>query len=555
MGVVNTSYFSMCANMSVSPEYLDSPPPKIEKVKDESSDEEDDLPPLPSSLGTPQKPMIDSLQTNQASCSVSYLTAPSHTLSPLSISPNKIVSLKKDKEENVKQSDLLDKLHSKIARISKRQEIDDKVTDLITRKGGIMSILRQAETDVSSTTDNELDDSHSNNSSDNVFIPYETEINLPPGLPFFVRPPDLKAEIGFPSIEDESMSISFQTIVNGLYNITNFAIGRQLVFLFGSKPCPKSVILWLLDVCCLSETLDVRHIAYTTLVQLTSRCESISSPITTKDITTLLSKLGAVEIRTVDKTVYFPSPQNRDLILNSVCYVCEIVSMIFNLFPSEHCDVLLVKELTLLLLRIALDPVVCWSKRCFDVVQCLKSVTDVISIEDWTALQDEIIVEYVHIVDNYQNRMHLVEMLSTSSPRLNTLQHRMAKQFLMNITNTLELNSTINAEFAICVVSHYLQKKTDNINYIELHCCMKMLSIVLKSPEMCWINADRKNAFVLHLSHLVTKIKDNIPGLALQRGPVKDFMIWMKLELQQEDDYSGGLKQMNMFDYCVNDSQ
>ena len=91
------------------------------------------------------------------------------------------------------------------------------------------------------------------------------------------------------------------------------------------------------------------------------------------------------------------------------------------------------------------------------------------------------------------------------------------------------------------------------MNFPELHSVMTVLELFIKPPDMKWPLRGNKQSFLNDLSRLGTKkIRDNV--LVPEVGPVKDLIIRMKLNLEQEEG-SDGLRQTNLFSFLMENSQ
>lgn len=533
----------------------------------DSSGEDSDLPPLPAYLCiTPKKECTEEkddytspLPTTPGSSLTPSLTAvnkssPASNLYSVSpVRPQENV-FRNDEKENRRDKQLLVLNRTRITSSKEQQRREERIIE-IEKAGGILAISKQTEENISKVKEDMEAQLDAKQESDRKLQLNEADIPKVPGVPFFTTPPKLcKSHIPFP----DNISTDNPLISKITSDIQNFSSVCQLLFAVSGRECPVFVILWLMENSCLSEDVLVRQISSTTLARIASISSSLSSPISLGDVVQLLSKLGAsfdkVSVAVANDLITSNSdrddrfsPQDSELLLNSVSNFCKSLFVILEHFGPDHSNPLLLKDLVLLLLNLVLDPLVCSSIVCDDVAICFHKIITNASVEDWPAIEKEVI-SHCSFIPHHRNHHFMVALMSSPLPRVSSLQHRLVRTFLSKVLPDVNGDELSDFTLATQVVCHYINTKDKD--YSELFSSMKMVAVFMQPPYIKW-NAPgcNKRDFIDLLSRLASGIKDNLPGLAVERGPVKDFVIGFKLELQNSS--YGEKKQMTIFDYAV----
>ena len=539
----------------------DSPLPKLGSTSYDSSDEDPDLPALPAYLSiTPNKGDPDANEGDDVTPPLSQtdsvysipVTSPQRIfdISPITVSHAPL--FQSGELENAVESKQLKKNLNRISKLKENQEREEKIEE-IEKSGGILAISKKMEENISEVKkEMSCPDQPLENPAEVEIC--DVDIPVVPGIPFFINSPEFfKSFLPFPDVDDID-----QPLLNGFKSggLRNFSCVQQLIILFNGKQCMKSVFLWLIENACLSDDITVRYVAYNALVRIASISSSLSSTISGAEIKALLSKLGASFFSILDaqSKEYVPlTCKMEELLLNSVANFCKSLSVIFEKFGSHHSDPVLVKDLVLLLCRVALDPAICSNIVCDDACVCLQHVVGNVNNDQWKLIEEQVILEFQHVA-HHQNCHFLVGLMSSSNPKLASLQCCLARSFLAKLCldNTMTAaDSLADHDFANLVVRHYID--CEDIVYGQLLSSMKMLAIFIQPPRMKWNAASHKREFISLLSLLANSIKDNLPGVVFERGPVKDFIIGLKLEL--EHDSRGEIKQMSIFDYMMEEDK
>ena len=501
----------------------------------DNSSEDSDLPPVPTFLScvTPKKKNPD--RDLSLTPDLHILTPDSSfTFSPIHFSPihfsQQSRGIEPDEQQKKREARLLDKSRKCFLNMKEKKERRDTITE-VTRAGGVLEISRQMDKNIEeveekisagSIPEKETDQYESQHQDRKVDIPKV------PGVPFFITPP-----IFFKNFQPFPPVPIHQSVLSRIVDdIKNFTIVHQLLFIVNGKECPSSIIIWLMENACLSEDIMIRHIASNTLAQILSISSSLSAPLCIKDFLLILTKLGAncnlsAELQN-SVGICDRSPTSVELLLNSVSNFCKSILVLFKRFGSIHSDFPLIRDLVITLLNIALDPLICSDFVYDDVSICLHQVINTASVEHWPLVEQEILSQFKSI-SNHQNCHFITTLLSSFSPRISILQHSLARTYLTKFCPPCgELS---DHQIAHNTVDHYIQ--AGDVVYNELLSTMKMLAIFILS--MKWNGDHAKKDFVSSLKMLVNRVRDNMPGVAVERGPVKDFIIGLTMELEHSN--------------------
>lgn len=555
--------------VDIERESTSSTPPLLNNSSDSSGD---DFDLLPLYVCTPKKTKVDRVEDTtppmrRSNDSTSNLQVPSSSTSPFTISPLKLqpTIIVNDEKENKASNKLLLKTVNCVRKTRERKIRDDRINE-IERSGGIMAMSIKAD-----ATTKQVNKDIESPGIDPALVMKELNnnvVNLPPipGVPFFVDPPSFHK--GFSGISVATGNPLIDRVIGEHANVSGI---YQLVLALNGKELPRSVLLWLIENACLSRDMVIRTTSLFALSQISPICSSVSSTIELKDFHLILSRLGAkpliddnqlstqcVQQSPADTTD--TTPVNTELLRSSVLNFSKAVLIIMEYFNRDHStDHSLIQGLSMTLLRISLDPVICSDFVSDQVSACLHTVITSADDQAWEAIQSEIMSFCKHVVCNHYNQYCVVTLLMSAYPRVSSLQCDLIRLFLTALCR----DSTREGQelqdgghmhdmtLAKNVLQCFINK--NDIAFDELHSIMKMLAILLKSPKMQWgaVQSFKKKDLIDMLSKLSGGIKDNMPGVVIERGPVKDFIISLKLELQSSK--CGEKVQKSMFDYAIED--
>ena len=519
---------------------------------DGSSSEDSDLPSLPTYLcvtpknvpGRHERDDTPPLQRQQLDPPLT--PSSSFTISPIHFHQQR--DIKSYEQENKRENILLEKSRGRILNIKERKDRKDTISNIV-KSGGILEISKQTEEHIDQVKQDITAIPEKKTNEPDLHFQYNNrEVHIPkvPGIPFFKTPPTfLKKFLPFPPVTNPSLLSKVAS------EIQNFTTIHQLMFIVNGKECPKSVVVWLMENSCLSEDIVTRQIACNTVARIVSISSSLSSPLCIQDFFSILSKLGAncnLSMETQNSINDSDlSPTDLELFLNSVSNFCKSLLVLFEKFGSIHCDRSLIRDLVLTLLSLVLDPLICSDHVCNGVTVCLHLVINTATNEDWPSIEQEIVSRFKSI-SNHHNCQFVVTLLSSFSSRISLLQRCLARSYLTKYCPSAEneVDKVSDHKVASCAVQHYIL--VQNIAYDELFSTMKILAIFIQPPRMKWTG---KNNFVNLLSKLANCVKDRVPGVVMERGPVKDFIIGLKLDLQHNKD--GETKQTTLFNYVLCD--
>ena len=578
--------------------------PEFSAREGESESSEDDVTFFSVSFSKSQPSHSHSPLTSKHQSS-SRLNPPSHLgqSSPASFSP--IVSPVKQRDERTaeimrQKNDvescrrLLLSAEGKIERIEELQALEGKTTDLMNQ-GGIMGMAERLKR--ASVVEQDVEVANSPPSSPNV-VPVvmkegdnssEPDIAVtPPGMPLFVNAPQLMENLAPPTLIHEGslpplQAALFQSNPTALHEAV---VGEWLSLLYCSKPCPVEIMDWLLEVACLSPDSTLRESAFQSFRSLLPRVlqsqQRQQHPLTHQRILSVLVKLGAdyeklnsftcfaEGLSGISQPVYPDATVTIlcDCIHKITCLMVQGCTITQNLYSLND-----VQELVKLLLMVSLDPVVCSHGLNFEISTCLNSLLVSLSEDDQRPLRHKLAASAPLLFSHHHDQLHVVECFSYCFPDLRPIQRLLLRSFLQAAVSSGAQEqpgadevmdecpypqssheppsdtAVTDSELAINVMVYYSHLPLEEVNYYQLHSVGTMLSIFLLSPEMTWSDAQSKQKFLGLLSHLCSvRIKDSIS--APVRGPVKDLLIRLRMELQSQNE-SGNLKQRDLFGHFI----
>ncbi len=502
-------------------------PPYLCVTPKKENDDLDKTPPLSPSGGPSLEDPFPPSPSSQ------YPHTP-YAVSPI-ISRNTI--LQNDAMERRNDLRLLEKSRKRVSSAREQQDRDDKISEFKS-SGGILARSKETEkviTKVREEMASQPNLEEVEQELQHIDIPTVT------GVPFFTSPPKLvKGAVSFTEEDAETRQLldKITTDIQSIY---------QLLLALNGKQCPVSVIYWLMDNSCLSDDIVIRHVSRNALARIATVCSSLSCPLSIDNLRLVLAKLGALESSDGASCLdSVHSVEESNMLTNSVNNFCKNVSVVLVNFGLSAFDSNSLQELIFILFDLALDPLLCSDFVCSDVCSCLHQAISCVGEKDWLPISQEIILRCKNVTD-HQNQQYIVTLMSSSFARISSLQRCLVRAFLdTQCTNKSAISEQSDSAMAIQVVCQYI--KAADISFGKLLSTMKMLAIFVQSPHMKWTGKSHED-FINLLSNLASSIKDNIPDLVLERGPVKDFVIALKFELQNNPPK--GKIQKTIFDYVM----
>ena len=420
----------------------------------------------------------------------------------------------------------------------------------------------------------------------NTSFPLPTK---PPGKSIFTSSPDLISEIYPPGIDLKGGS-PFVTMERNLTQnnpevLREMICGGWLKLCYKYKPCPPSIWQWLFQIVCRSDDASLSNGAFRSLMallQLTERrkdLKSIHLP-SVSDIVDVLVYLGAsqnqllpndeaMEVDGNDDVFAAPRPPLRNLsgLLNYLCAYVRVLPMCYTVEELEC--------LILLFMNLSLDPVLCGQLMERDVSLCVGALLAALPEELWVKSANKLNVQALKISHHHHNRLYLASVISGVSQRQKFLQQIFCKECIRQelklprvpdetekvaskvvypkikteeegTSTKEEVTSTSDSQgpnaatgglnenclFAREVILHYQHKSSLDYNYYSMYSVLTMLTFFMHPTEMKWPSPEERKKFERMLSSVSEKIKDN--PMRLERGPVKDLIIRMKLEVSSQ---------------------
>lgn len=567
-------------NMSDEDSLFDSPPDSIPDIDGHFSEEDDDL--LPSAITCKTEPPIagrhvtttsDSLRVpGVATLPPGAATLPfgAAKLSPLNLSPVKRGgNLEEERKAVLHLSQLVKPVFKTIRAIDRHQAIDSKV-DGYRDQGGIKGLSKRVRDRMEREADSPDCPSPSSSVDSKMGGDNKITIHLPvfpPGTSLFTAPPTLMADISLPSVGGLPPFLANTLSQGGGSTILReLLVGQRLAILFSSRPCPREIVVWLLEVSCLCSEDNMRMSAFYSLCQLL-RASSVA--IFPPDVWKVVTHLGGAE--SGGEGGYVHSPQEQFLVAQGVS---RLLQFLMHCLGRRPYNVEQTKELFGLVLRLALDPLVCQCTVCVGtpvggVLAALEG--SIANEDDWAVIKSHVLALVSSLTSHHHNKLYIVELFTSNSQRTRQLQRELLKQALWSVvgganstvpeiedgenmemeiqqqtsSQPIDNMSTSDYELAKSVLLHYFKIDNADINYYEAHSVIKLLAMLLRRPDFHWESKDSRRDFVRLLSDFNSrKMRDSI--FELERGLVKDLVIRLKLELQEGRE---GLRQTDLFSY------
>lgn len=460
----------------------------------------------------------------------------------------------------------LAQVKKRISEINKLRDIDRKCSDLISKK----NVLEQTEeviknhelinTDTPPLTPDQL------LSLTTGITGQETALSLSPDLQLFVNPIMYMDDITAPppSLKNcKSLSFFPEGSVDSNEGLRDLVVNKFLLLAFRSEPCPVEVLFWLLEISCLSHDLLTRMSAFSILVQLLKNSGLLMESTSTvyyAHIVSILIKLGVTNEDSLSSfksqtvcEVAVHSERDVEMLQSSVKYITTfitIMNQMDNVKFDNH------EQYVPLLLKLAMDKTICQSLVSSHVSTCLSMIAESATSDVFERIQEVFLSAmrvYAYSGLHYHYCVYLLWLLPVSSLKLQNM-HRCLIRFVLESVAIMSNESTVtDLQVVQSVVGHYLQLDIKTVDYQQLYAVMTILAMLVKQPDMNWTSDEAKSSFLDDLGCLGTKkIKENV-AQAMEIGTVKDLIIHMKLDLDQETQENS--RQTNLFDFFIEQSQ
>ena len=543
---------------------LDSSPPSLPDTP-EGSDEDDEL--LKKVVfPSPKKEKLDLFFSPSTSTSVQH----GHDFSGSSPSPAYPILREEKKllEQRKATQRIMRHAQSNIHHCTKLKELDTQV-HLLKKAGGVVGLAKR----LVAGEDSDSSDSESASAMHDQRESEVSELDLkttPPGLPFFTLPAQFLEDLSPPYITDcaNLNPLECSRLQENGSTLSEAIQGGWLTIFFKSKPCPLAVLEWLWEVACLSQVEKLRHAAFKCLSALLPKEHEFCRMT---NILRILAKLG-VNLSSSDcpsRCSDGSSAKNTQLLTDAVLKIANLVNL--PCLQGQQCyseaDAIKLIEI---LLHLSLDPIVCLYVST-DISRCISHLVHSLGSR-WRTLQLKAANAVLDLTDSYHNQSHIIVHV-LSLPDLSDFQKLLAKNCLLRMlerkTSTAEsfLNGKVvgseglvngttselaeplrsdmqDCKVALAVVNYFGEQPVEQVDYRELHSVMLILGVLVHHPQMSWPSEQEKEKFTRSLTYLSNvKIKNNV--LLSDSGPVKDLLIRMTLEIQNEG--GGGLKQQTLY--------
>lgn len=418
---------------------------------------------------------------------------------------------------------------------------------------------------------------------------------LPPGKTIFINSPLLITELYPPGLEVDEKGM-FSGLERNLMQdsagpeaLKEAISGGWLRLCYQSRPCPQAVWQWLFQIMCRSGDDVLSNGAFrnlTALLQLALRRNdraSIHTP-SLADIVDVLVCMGAdqnrlfsgvpcageMEVDESEEVFHLKIPtRNLSHFLKYLTTYTRVLPGCYTLVELEN--------LVVLLLNIALDPQLCGQPIENDIVQCIGVALATIPEESWMNAAKRILPRALALSDHHHNQLHIAYLISGTSETEHQrfLQKLFCRESIAQITglksveqlrmkessvktettngdlptaenkmSTTQLDDS-DCSFAQEVILYYYRTPSDKYDYYCMYSVLRMLSMFMLPAEMKWPSQEKQKAFEQLLGSLSSdKIRDNLRHP--ERGPVKDLVIRMRLEVNRQK-VAGQLKQTDLF--------
>ena len=368
-------------------------------------------------------------------------------------------------------------------------------------------------------------------------------LSLIPGVPVFVNPINMITSLS----KDQSVKLALlpECLVNTDDGIKDLIVNKFLLLVFQSEPCPLEVLFWLLEISCLSCDYLVKINAFRALMQLMQhKTTSLNTFSCISFINKLLGKLGARFDATenISHDIYVYTQEDQEILQSSVNCIVNFLKVAF----SKAQQVMDIEQHIDILFKLMLDPAICNTSVVYSIWTCFDTLVSRVSSTEFEEIQ-QLLVCYLRTYSTHHlNSAFIVQTLPTTTSRQKQLQHQLARDFLTCSTKQQWMFDVPDHEVAIASVDYYL--RLIDINYTELHSVITILAIFLQPPCMLW-PSDSKSRVLKKLNCLRTKRLRETVMEAMKVGPVKDLIIRLELNLEQETE--SRKKQSSLFDYFI----
>ena len=418
--------------------------------------------------------------------------------------------------------------------------------------------------------------------------------SLPPGKIIFTKAPSFITELYPPGLEIDTTGMfsgsqhNLLQITAGPETLKEAVLGGWIKLCYCDRPCPQALWQWLFQMMCRSDDAVLSNGAFRSLITLLqlalSRNDQASiHPPSMADIVEVLVCMGADQSRLDSSTtgaermevdesedVFPPRVPTRSL-SHLLKYLTRCIRALPGCYTVEELE-----DLVTLLLNVALEPQLLGQPIENDIMQCTGVALAVIPDESWMKAAKRLLSRILAIASHHHNQLYVAYLISGTSEtdRQRFLQKLFCRE---SIAQILGLNSevetkqaspvkvkteetaTVNGsakmptsqlhdsdcQFAQRVISHYNHLSSVHYDYYRMYSVLTMLSRFMDPTDMKWPSQEKRQEFSRLLGCLSSnKIHDHPQHP--ERGPVKDLVIRMKLEVSGQK-VAGQLKQTSLF--------
>ncbi len=420
----------------------------------------------------------------------------------------------------------------------------------------------------------------------------------PPGRRVFVNPAVTITELYPPGVEIAEEG-PFAKLEGNLaeYNpdaLREMVCGRWLSLCYQHKPCPHAIRQWLLQLMCLASDEEVSIGAFRSLVSLLQMSalmgkQEVPQAPSLDEIIGVLVSLGAEVSCLLPQKEAVITPQDTDgnddvfsgpdpplrKLSRLINYLTAFARAVPGCYTTGELE-----KLVVMLLSLSLDPTVCGQLIETNIRQCIGVLVAAFPEDGWRDAASRLTQQVLRVSSHHHCRLHMATMFTDLSPRLTQLQERICKASVLqelelsrgedvvegergeggkaSSENEVQLvkskSQSVNERdqfarkrsFFERVIQHYSNLKQEDIDshMYSMYSVFLFLSMLIHPSEAQWSSNQERKDFEAMLGQLISaKLRDN--AFRPERGPVKDLLIRMKLEVSSQRVQ--GPKQVSIF--------
>lgn len=404
----------------------------------------------------------------------------------------------------------------------------------------------------------------------------------PPGRPIFVNAPSFVTELYPPGVElpegGPFARLESTLIQDNPQALREIVCGKWLSLCYQHKPCPHTVCQWLFQLMCLADEDELSSGAFRSLLSLlklstfTGKQASFHVP-SLEEIVGVLVSLGAERARLLPgrgSTDALQETDGSDDVfdglqppLRRLSRLIDYLSALVKASPQCYSTGELV-DLVMILLSVSLDPAVCGQLIEANTRHCISALVAALPEDGLMEAVTRLTEQAVRISQHHHSCLHVATMITGVSPKQRLLQESICRASILQELGLSEedeeagekmggetrLESKAGTEAKIVsgssgnqfarkrsflrrVIQYYCNQKQEDIDYYSMHSVLLLLSLLIHPAEMQWSSNAQRKEFEMMLGQLVsTRLRDNTSQP--ERGPVKDLLIRMKLEINSQ---------------------